>query len=215
MELLLPLSPRDGRNLTILCILRSGGHFIWLGNTTGTSPAKISVTLNHACGGDLLFLAWIKRGKTPQDVFPQFLTVSVVACRGEKLAVRYYSVTSEEVGVMWRNREQRKGHIYPAVAQPQPDNSEPATPRQFHHPTFSSEFSPSHEEFKIRWILLSLAFIRYQPFWLPTSLGFFLSSPSPGAQGLLLPGGSLISSRVRRPISCHSWGCLLSQTPCP
>lgn len=129
---------------------------------------------NHASGGDLLFPARIKRGKNPEDVLPQFLTVSVIACRGEKLAVRYYFVTSEEVGVMWRNREQRKGHIYTAVAQPQPDNSEPLTPRQFHHPTFSSEFHPpAHEEFKIRWILLCLAFKRYQPFWLQTSLSFF------------------------------------------
>lgn len=135
--------------------------------------SKISMTPNHAAGEDLLFLARIKRGKKPQDVFPHFLRVSVIACRGEKLAVRYYSVTSEEVGVMWRKREQRKGHIYPAVAQPQPDNSEPLTPRQFHHPTFSSEFSLSCEEFKIRWILLGSAFIRYQPFWLQSSLRFF------------------------------------------
>lgn len=188
--------------------------FLTTGEHSRNKHSKISMTPNHAAGRDLLFLARIKRGKKPQDVFPHFLTVSVIACRGEKLAVRYYSVTSEEVGVMWRKREQRKGHIYPAVAQPQPDNSEPLTPRQFHHPTFSSEFSLSCEEFEIRWKLLCSAFMRYQPFWLQSSPSFSLSSPSPAVQDLLLPGSSLTSPRARSPISCHSWGCLFSQTPC-
>lgn len=116
------------------------GPFHTSGEHSRNKNSKISMTPNHAAGGNLLFLSWTKRGKKPQDVFPQFLTVSVIACRGEKLAVRYYSVTSEEVGVMWRSREQRKGYIYPAVAQTQPDNSEQQLLDNFTIPLFPLNF---------------------------------------------------------------------------
>lgn len=115
----------------------------------GINTAQISMTLNHAHAGVLLFLLQIKRGKKTQDVFPQFITVSAIACRGEKLAVRQYYVTSVKLGAKWRKGEPREGHIYPTTAQPQSDNSVSLSPSPFHNFSFfPPNFHPSSRNLK-------------------------------------------------------------------